>query len=235
MEYIQNMLASQGSSRRRSVDWHAMPKSSEFNDGDETKDHKPSADHQPYQRAKKWYDKLDDIGMACPMLDKYLKRDPDVDYDRYKPTALKAACAFSAWEVQNWTLANCIFFLGTLKFPDDDTERYRRHFRNLMNPSGKNILMFNRMEKLLDAGWETEHAIVLVGVVKAWYGEFEIVGNPVEQPNVYIPDFGSLYDADEIARTTGVGDCYGQLVVLGYKEYVASEGSGQLQVRRAAL
>jgi hypothetical protein len=238
LEYIQNMIAgNEGGGRRRSVDWVAMPKREEFNDGDETKDHKTEnsdMDQQPMRRKKepKWYEKLDDIGEACPNLDEYLKNDRRIDYIHYKPTALKAAVAFSAWEVQAWTLTNCIFFLGTLKFPGDDTDRYRRAFRSSsINPTGTNFLKMNSVEKLVGCGWEEGHASVLVGVVKAWCGEFRVVGNPIETPNVYVPDFGALDDADKVARETGVGASYGQLVVLGYKEYVSSGGSGQLQPR----
>lgn len=98
-------------------------------------------------------------------------------------------------------------------------------------PPLRSLFACTRIARPRRYGWEEDHALVFVGILKAWYGEFEIFGNPIEQPDIYIPDFGALYDADVRARRTGEGSCYGQLVVLGYKEYVSNDSSGQLQPR----
>ena len=42
--------------------------------------------------------------------------------------------------------------------------------------------------------------------------------------SVYVPDYGALDDAEKLVNETGAGKCYGQLVVLGYKEYVVKGG-----------
>jgi hypothetical protein len=95
-----------------------------------------------------------------------MKNERIIDFERYKYPAFKAACAFGAWEVQNWTLSNCIFFLGTLGFRDQDVDDYRRAFRNLSkngfgDPDGKALLAMNTPQKLVDVyvGSErSEHA-----------------------------------------------------------------------------
>ena len=67
-------------------------------------------------------------------------------------------------------------------------------------------------------GFEPVHAHVVLGIIKAWMKEFKIWHRPDPEPDVYVADYSALADADQEAEDSGVGKCYGQLVVLGYKE-----------------
>ena len=72
-------------------------------------------------------------------------------------------------------------------------------------------------------GFDAPHASAMSELVKAWRGDHAILSIP---PDVdayrkqYAPDYEALHNADVAARHEhGTGRCYGQLVVLGYKEY----------------
>ncbi|GMH82734.1 hypothetical protein TL16_g09361 [Triparma laevis f. inornata] len=220
VNYIQNMLRQndRAGSRRRSVDWVAMPKGQE----EEEEQSKLAAKEESETL---WFDKVPDITECCPTLVAYLEEEmgPE-ETQQYKQKACRAVLKYNQHSVSQWEMNKLILFLGTLNFGDDSTDSYRRTFRSA-HSTGVQLLKFNNLGKVLDWGLDNKHAIVLMAIVMGWRGEFEILGNP-NQPleDVYVPDYGALDDAERMAEETGVGKCYGQLVVLGHKEYHVNRG-----------
>ena len=50
--------------------------------------------------------------------------------------ACRAACRFFSHQVADWSLAKSVYFVGTLGFPEDDVDRYRKNLR-FANGTGK--------------------------------------------------------------------------------------------------
>ena len=79
-------------------------------------------------------------------------------------------------------------------------------------------------EDYCEIGMKRDHAVVLCCVAKAVKGAFGAplwVVDPREAsgPRLTDEEIASLRQADDVAAETGEGAVYGQLIVLGYKEY----------------
>jgi len=86
-------------------------------------------------------------------------------------------------------LNQVILFFGSLGFPDSEADSYRRTLR-MAHATGLHLLKMNAISKVYDYGIDSDHAVVLFGVIRAWKGEFKIVGNPNPLESHYIPDYG---------------------------------------------
>jgi len=228
VNYIQGMLKGYTGGRRRSIDWSAMPKE----EGEEERDSKEDMKKE----ANLWWEVGDDgngegpYEFHCPGMMAYFKLHNV--RSSYWETAVKMACKHSLASVALWSQIQCLSFLGLLNFPPLDVDIYRSSFRRNY-VKGSDLLCVTEGEEggLQPEKWwglGKEESRVVYAVVMCWkgWGDFEIRGKPEkllerERREGPVTDFAGCLRSDIRAKKEGFLAHYGQLVVLGYKEYLA--------------
>ncbi|KAH8083883.1 hypothetical protein JL720_8123 [Aureococcus anophagefferens] len=135
----------------------------------------------------------------------------------YAPAVVDVCARVSPADLTAMRVPQLADLCGELGFDAADVETYRGLFGdNALD--GWVFAEIDEWEDYCEIGMKRDHAVVLCCVAKAVKGAF---GAPlwVAGPRLTDEEIASLRQADDVAAETGEGAVYGQLIVLGYKEY----------------
>ena len=141
----------------------------------------------------------------------------------YAPAVVDVCARVSPADLTAMRVPQLADLCGELGFDAADVEAYRGLFGdNALD--GWVFAEIDEWEDYCEIGMKRDHAVVLCCVAKAVKGAFGAplwVVDPREAsgPRLTDEEIASLRQADDVAAETGEGAVYGQLIVLGYKEY----------------
>ena len=142
----------------------------------------------------------------------------------YADQVLEVLLNHSLSEISGWQVAELVKSLvSRLQLMADDLHRYEELFEeNALD--GWVFSEIDDFAEYVEIGVRHEHAVVFVALSQALKGKFGIPmvvdEERTERERTELKlDSSALSEADRIAAETGRGGVYGQLVVLGYKEY----------------
>ena len=154
---------------------------------------------------------------TMPALEQWLTEKGSPEY----ATKAVALCArISKTELEGYGPEDLVKLVTDLGVDDDAVQRYEKLFKeNALD--GWVFLEITDWVDYAEIGMEKKHAVALCAVAKGMLGEFGVPQRKKKGGGVKLSasEEAALKAADHLADKKGIGAVYGQLVVLGYKEY----------------